>query len=234
MRSVDVALTLLALVPVTCHAQAQLAQANLLTPALVTAADYPASALRANVQGKVVVRFDVTEAGTAANCQLVRSSGSALLDATTCLLIEQRAHYPPARSNGLPRATTATKSIVWRLPKPSVTEHGDTPASPDELAAFADMRRDIASTATVRLKLGRGGGIHGCELTTTSGYEPMDLRLCDLLKEHGMVLVRLNTDGDPIGAVRTAHIGWKEWERLKVMKPSIGFEHMDILAIRAD
>jgi protein TonB len=59
--------------------------------------DYPKAARTAGVGGAVTVHFDVRADGGAEHCRVVASSGSALLDETTCRLIEARFRYIPAR-----------------------------------------------------------------------------------------------------------------------------------------
>jgi protein TonB len=58
--------------------------------------DYPRQALRDRVSGNVSVRFTVLASGAIARCRVVRSSGSAILDSTTCRLLEQRLRFAPA------------------------------------------------------------------------------------------------------------------------------------------
>lgn len=59
--------------------------------------DYPRAARRARAQGTVYVRFAVQPDGNVGDCAITRSSGSAVLDATTCELIRSRFRYTPAR-----------------------------------------------------------------------------------------------------------------------------------------
>ena len=58
--------------------------------------DYPAEALRTNQQGTVGVEFTVTPAGRVSDCKVVQSSGSQVLDRTTCTLVTRRARYRAA------------------------------------------------------------------------------------------------------------------------------------------
>ncbi|MBA3896277.1 MAG: energy transducer TonB [Sphingomonadaceae bacterium] len=58
--------------------------------------DYPHAAGDLGVGGTVSVRFTVTTDGRATECRVTRSSGSAVLDETTCRLIEQRFRYEPS------------------------------------------------------------------------------------------------------------------------------------------
>lgn len=59
--------------------------------------DYPRSAARAGIGGSVTVHFDVAPDGRAVGCIVVKSSGNAELDRTTCTLVEARFRYTPAR-----------------------------------------------------------------------------------------------------------------------------------------
>jgi len=59
--------------------------------------DYPESAKAAGAQGVVWVRFTVMVDGRAANCRVLRSSGNAAIDETTCRLIQERFRYKPAK-----------------------------------------------------------------------------------------------------------------------------------------
>jgi periplasmic protein TonB len=59
--------------------------------------DYPRAASEARIGGSVIVRFTVAADGRPRGCSVMRSSGSADLDAATCRLIERRFRYRPAR-----------------------------------------------------------------------------------------------------------------------------------------
>jgi len=79
-------------------------------------ADYPESANRAGAEGRVTAHFDVGEDGRVSGCIVVRSSGNAALDETTCRLIEQRFRYLPARdASGTPIADVAGWQQDWWL-----------------------------------------------------------------------------------------------------------------------
>lgn len=59
--------------------------------------DYPRDARRAKLGGDVTIGFTVQPDGRATGCTVIRSSGVASLDATTCKLVEKRFRYDPAR-----------------------------------------------------------------------------------------------------------------------------------------
>ena len=61
--------------------------------------DYPRSASRARAGGTVTVAFTVQTDGHASGCRIMRSSGNAELDETTCRIIERRFRYEPARNS---------------------------------------------------------------------------------------------------------------------------------------
>lgn len=76
--------------------------------------DYPRSAGEAGVGGKVSVRYVVTTAGRAADCEITRSSGFPDLDATTCRLIQQRFRFNPSRdARGRPVNSTLIEDHDW-------------------------------------------------------------------------------------------------------------------------
>lgn len=57
--------------------------------------DYPRAA--AGHQGAVTAHLEISVTGIVTGCSITRSSGSAVLDATTCRLIRERFRYTPAR-----------------------------------------------------------------------------------------------------------------------------------------
>jgi protein TonB len=78
--------------------------------------DYPIGARIAGIEGVVAVRFTIRTDGRVGGCRILRSSGSAELDDTTCRLIERRFRYRPAHdAQGRPTAEVATTSFTWGL-----------------------------------------------------------------------------------------------------------------------
>ena len=62
--------------------------------------DYPRGAAEAGASGTVSVRYRIEIDGRVTGCVITRSSGNAILDETTCRLIEQRFRYEPSRDSG--------------------------------------------------------------------------------------------------------------------------------------
>jgi periplasmic protein TonB len=76
--------------------------------------DYPPGLGESGVWGRVHVRYVVETDGGVTNCAVTRSSGSAVLDRTTCDLIEQRFRYAPARDRfGRPIRSNLIESYEW-------------------------------------------------------------------------------------------------------------------------
>lgn len=76
--------------------------------------DYPLAAGAAGVSGTVGVRFVVAVDGRVPRCEVTRSSGSDLLDETTCRLIVRRYRFRPARdARGRPFESAIVQNESW-------------------------------------------------------------------------------------------------------------------------
>ena len=76
--------------------------------------DYPLEAGEQGVSGTVGVRFAVDVNGRVPRCQVTRSSGSRLLDETTCRLIMQRYRFKPGHdARGVPFESTIVENETW-------------------------------------------------------------------------------------------------------------------------
>jgi protein TonB len=86
--------------------------------------DYPASAYRAGVGGRVIVTLTVAADGRVTRCVVARSSGTAALDEATCSLARKRFRYVPASdAMGRPVESQAGYRQDWWL-------EGQAPPSP--------------------------------------------------------------------------------------------------------
>lgn len=78
--------------------------------------DYPQAAVRDRVSGATVFRLTIDPTGTVSACNIVISTGSDLLDRTTCKLMLKRGRYSPARdANGKPVADIVVDRFIWAL-----------------------------------------------------------------------------------------------------------------------
>ena len=76
--------------------------------------DYPAGLGEAGVGGTVGVIFTVLADGRVTNCRIRYSSGNAMLDDTTCRLIERRFFYEPSRDwRGRPVDSQIVENHSW-------------------------------------------------------------------------------------------------------------------------
>lgn len=79
-------------------------------------ADYPREADDQGASGLVEVRYVVDEAGRVPKCDVVRSSGSRILDDTTCRLIMERFRFRPAHdARGRPFASRIVQRHFWTI-----------------------------------------------------------------------------------------------------------------------
>ncbi len=78
--------------------------------------DYPIEELWAGVKGQTTFKLAIDASGKVAGCEIVESSGSATLDATTCTLVTQRAQFTPAKNaKDVSVAGTYTNRVNWTI-----------------------------------------------------------------------------------------------------------------------
>lgn len=79
--------------------------------------DYPAAALRSATQGRVIIRITVTAEGRGTDCEVVATSGSPAIDATSCRVAMSRGRFTPGRdAAGRPVTIASVFTVTWRLP----------------------------------------------------------------------------------------------------------------------
>lgn len=84
----------------------------------VTRADLPAFALKNGIQGIVHYELDVDTDGKPTDCRITESSGSGILNVTTCDLVFARARFIPAESGaGFKIASTYSGKVRWEYPQ---------------------------------------------------------------------------------------------------------------------
>ena len=82
----------------------------------ITDSDYPALALRQNIEGITVIRMGVDTTGRIAECGIVVTSGSELLDKATCDRVVERGRYNPALDkDGKPVPYWSTQRVRWEI-----------------------------------------------------------------------------------------------------------------------
>ena len=79
--------------------------------------DYKSSWARRDLTGTATFKLDISATGNVTGCQVPRSTGHSELDAATCVLVQKRAKFEPARGrSGEPVAGRYTGSVLWQLP----------------------------------------------------------------------------------------------------------------------
>lgn len=81
--------------------------------------DYPSRALRNEEQGTVRARLTIGTNGKVTGCSIIQSSGSSLLDDTTCNLLQRRARFSAATdsSGNKVEGSYNTPPIRWEIPR---------------------------------------------------------------------------------------------------------------------
>jgi len=80
---------------------------------------YPPEAKAAGLQGRTAFTLDLDPQGRITSCNITSSSGSPLLDSTTCTLLVTNGRFRPARNAaGQPVAGTWSSAMVWQLAAP--------------------------------------------------------------------------------------------------------------------
>jgi len=105
-------------------------------PSLFSDDDYPLEAVRNEEQGTVAFALSIGVDGGITGCTIESSSGSPLLDATTCRLLTERARFTPAKDKkGKPTTDTLRSRITWRLPE----DDGPPTFFPPAVAAATEL-----------------------------------------------------------------------------------------------
>ena len=99
----------------------------------ITNEDYPPLAMRNGEEGTVAVRFEIAPDGQIESCRVTQSSGSAILDRTTCHLFTTRMRFRPARdAAGKPVRSTSARRITWRIPRDAPAPQSRDGQAPNE------------------------------------------------------------------------------------------------------
>jgi protein TonB len=77
--------------------------------------DYPLLSRRLQDQGRVLVKYLVSEDGSVGDCTVTTSSGKPLLDTAACAMVKRRWKFKPATHGGKPIAEFLTAEVVFKL-----------------------------------------------------------------------------------------------------------------------
>lgn len=105
--------------------------------------DYPGEALRAGEQGSVHVKLTVNEAGMPTNCAVATSSGSAVLDGTTCRILLERSRFRAAvDAAGKPVSSVYEGRFRWALPDGGQGQGGFRPIANSRIMTIVEVKAD--------------------------------------------------------------------------------------------
>ncbi|MBB5730642.1 TonB family protein [Sphingomonas prati] len=158
--------------------------------AWVQTADYPPIAVQQAQEGAALVRLHITGEGRVDDCAVVESSGSPLLDLTTCTLVRHRARYRPAAdSKGRPVATTDRRRIAWKLPQDG------TPG--------ADwVPRAMSVAVKIDVDMDDKGAVAACRSTKTKSNAAELVAILDEMGKNLCAEIGGNEDGNPMRDTR--------------------------------
>lgn len=89
----------------------------------ISTADYPPQASAAGQEGRTAFALDVDSKGRVTGCRIIESSGSPLLDNTTCSSMIVNARFKPAMgADGKAIASVWQSAMQWRLTMADVSE----------------------------------------------------------------------------------------------------------------
>lgn len=152
--------------------------------------NYPAAAIRASEQGRVIAEIQIDDTGKIVSCKVIESSGSASLDQATCAIALQDRYYSPASDRqGRPIASRTKLAVRWVLPNGALGKPLDVTDGPP-----------VAHAVTMTLTIGGDGVLEGCHAEVT-GRRPGDTSdPCDRMTVGSKVSAGFRRDGHPVGA----------------------------------
>lgn len=181
--------------------------------------DYPAIALRQQIEGTTGFRVTVGPDGRVADCMIVSSSGSADLDSATCNNVRRRALFEPALdANGVPTTGRYSNRVRWQIPSsgymvsfpsaPSQLNKGWTPVYPADYpaAALAEKRQ---GRVIIELLISPAGAIDDCKIFAGSGYGDLDAQSCKLASERALFRPALDVNGQPTAGRMQTEVKWR-------------------------
>ncbi len=153
----------------------------------LTPEDYPTEALKRRDEGTSAIAFRILPDGRVGDCRVESSSGSDLLDAMACALIQVRGRYKPELDSKGRAIESETKTLrfTWRLPEGL---ENDRPRFGEPFER--EMVVDVDQT----------GRITECEVVKRSGWVPPGDPCLDLYDPKKPLEPLLDADGNAIAA----------------------------------
>jgi TonB family protein len=157
--------------------------------------DYPAAALAGGQEGTVAFRLTISREGRVSDCVVTATSGSPLLDDTTCRILRSRARYAPARdAAGLATEGSDAGRVTWQLPaeiQPSPPSANGPPPPPvrarplwhgplirDEDYPENAANHRLQGNARYFVVINAAGRVSHCRIVRSTGWTILDEMIC--------------------------------------------------------
>jgi TonB family protein len=155
---------------------------------------YPPEAMKANIEGTVLVGFMVKVSGSVSDIKVLKSSGNKDLDdaAVTCVT---HWRYKPAIDNGAPIEMPWQANVVWKI----------APAPEVEAARFCMLKTDPSRLPAspghtiVNFHVMQDGSVSDVRVLHSSGYQEWDDVgvACAQARRYNMSAFKLPSEGLP-------------------------------------
>jgi TonB family protein len=205
-----IAVAALALLAVSPPAPPVRAQADLAS--LFTQTDYPPDAMVRGETGSVGFAVAVAPDGSVSACRVTRSSGSESLDALTCRILTERAHFTPARNAaGDAVADEIGSSVTWTLPQPPT---GATARA--NLASYVadsdypreSIRNHEQGEVQFELDISPEGRAVNCRVMHSTTGRLLNLRTCQIMLVRARFRPARDAQGNPVPDTISSRLRW--------------------------
>jgi TonB family protein len=176
--------------------------------------DYPAEAYRAREQGTVGVRVVVGADGNPTDCTITASSGSALLDRSTCAWLMTRIRGANGYdAENRPIAITLSGRVAWVLPAAPPPPYRKEAAlgsyfSGDDYPASA-LRGRAEGVVSYQVDVDAEGSVTACQVTRSSGSAALDAATCRILRTRARYVAARDSEGLRIPGIDYGAVGWR-------------------------
>lgn len=184
----------------------------------VSAADYPRQALRRREQGRATIDLKIEASGEAAECEIVKSSGSAALDHQSCALFADRGRFAPARDRtGAAIEGSIQRIVEWRIEGESAAVahfaspqmlNGPQMITSDDYPVEA-IEAEEQGTVTARITVDERARATGCVVANSSGSATLDSETCRLLVKRGKFKAAEDATGKAVAGEYHQRITWR-------------------------
>lgn len=157
---------------------------------------YPAAALAAGEEGRVLMLLDVDAAGRVTDCEVIEGSLSASLDAASCALMRAKGEFVPALDNmGKPTTGVVPVRFSWSLPRSEEAEDSGVSSRPAPKFPMSDP-----GIMTLTLTVGADGSIGDCRFSGTGSMAPPPAvgSPCEMFEQMAPFIPFRDADGQPV------------------------------------